>query len=689
MNKIMNKQFIYGAQYYRAPTPLPEEWEYDMEKMGAAGIDTVQIRVQWRKNEPSEGQYEFEDVDRLFDVAAKHNKKVIFKFLMENAPDYIFQKYSGSRIGLDNQEIRPGAHGAFYIGGWLPCFDNPDVIARAKAFVKICVQRYKNREELLLWNIWNEPRSRPLGECCCEHSINSYREYLRNKYKVIENLNNFYGKGWESFETVDSPGMPHDYAEVFEWRQWASSAVTSRLDFMYKTVKELDATRPVISHVGCCSVIQDAAGDCSDDIANAAAVDFYGTSLPTADEFSNFISESRCLMICDWMRHVDPNYWVYELYPDWGDWTKPVTVNDYKFKVWACLAAGAKGILYWQYRAERLGCENNLAGLVNIDGSFKEISHESGRIAQFIHQNEDFLSKAEVVEDPIGILYSRESDLISSVENSCGTVFKFDQSPGFYCYNKSIQGAHALFRELGFVPQFIDVRRLAECLGKIRVLYIPQLYIPAADTLELLQQFVANGGKIIAEEGLALRQQNTWLNPHWPADGFAALMGARIKTRIATRFADEKIVWNDITVKPGEFISHLECLNAQPVAYWQDSNIAAAATKNSLFIGTAFGAAFLDNSNSSENYLELIRNVLTEWGIQPMFANLPKRIYARKLRYRNQVMHIIFNRSDNTFCGIIDGCKLRIKTHGIGICFSPYKNIKTKKKEEKATLVEL
>ena len=37
----------------------------------------------------------FDDVDKLFDLAEKHNKKVVFKFLLENAPQYIFDKYNG------------------------------------------------------------------------------------------------------------------------------------------------------------------------------------------------------------------------------------------------------------------------------------------------------------------------------------------------------------------------------------------------------------------------------------------------------------------------------------------------------------------------------------------------------------------------------------------------------------------
>jgi len=391
MNKKIIKNFVYGSQYYRAPTPLQEEWEYDLKNMEKAGLDTIQLRVQWRWNEPKEGKYMFDDIDRLFDLSKKYKKRVIFKFLMECAPDYIFYKYKGHRKDMNGLPMNPGALGAYYVGGWLPCFDNPYVVKKAKDFVKIFVERYKDRENLILWNIWNEPRSRPIGECGCEYSINAYRQWLKDKYKTIEKLNEKFGKKWESFDTIMPPSMPRDYAELFLWRKWSLFAVKKRLEFMYKTVREWDNTRPIITHVGGCSIVQDVAGDGSDDLQNSNEVDFYGTSLPISAHFSNIIEESQPFIICDWLRSVSEYYWVYELYPDWGDWNRTTPVEEFRFKVWATVACGAKGLLYWQYRAERLGDENNLSGLVNIDGSFKNITYEAKKIGESIKKYDDLL----------------------------------------------------------------------------------------------------------------------------------------------------------------------------------------------------------------------------------------------------------------------------------------------------------
>ena len=73
---------LHATQYYRAPTPLPEEWETDIENLEKLNLDTFQIRMSWRWNEKREGEYDFSDVDKLMDLAQKHNRKVIIKFML-------------------------------------------------------------------------------------------------------------------------------------------------------------------------------------------------------------------------------------------------------------------------------------------------------------------------------------------------------------------------------------------------------------------------------------------------------------------------------------------------------------------------------------------------------------------------------------------------------------------------------
>ena len=67
-------EIIHGTQYYRSPTPLPEEWEGDIATLGDFNLDTFQIRINWRWNGRREGEYDFSDVDRLMELSEKYDK---------------------------------------------------------------------------------------------------------------------------------------------------------------------------------------------------------------------------------------------------------------------------------------------------------------------------------------------------------------------------------------------------------------------------------------------------------------------------------------------------------------------------------------------------------------------------------------------------------------------------------------
>ena len=63
--------FLFGAQYYRAPTPETECWETDLSRMKELGFTDVKFWVQWRWNNRRENEYDFGDLDRLTDLAEK------------------------------------------------------------------------------------------------------------------------------------------------------------------------------------------------------------------------------------------------------------------------------------------------------------------------------------------------------------------------------------------------------------------------------------------------------------------------------------------------------------------------------------------------------------------------------------------------------------------------------------------
>ena len=82
-------EIIHGTQYYKTPTPTPSDWEGYIERMEEFNIDAFQIRMNWRRNERKEDEYDFSDVDKLLELAEKNGRKVMMKFLLECAPVHL------------------------------------------------------------------------------------------------------------------------------------------------------------------------------------------------------------------------------------------------------------------------------------------------------------------------------------------------------------------------------------------------------------------------------------------------------------------------------------------------------------------------------------------------------------------------------------------------------------------------
>jgi len=453
--------------------------------------------------------------------------------------------------------------------------------------------------------------------------------------------------------------MPFGYVELFLWRKWALIAVQNRLKFMYETVGELDNSRPIITHAGFCTMLADIAGDGTDDIENSRIVDFYGTSFPVAQHFSNIIEEAQPFLICDWLRSVDKHYWIYELYPDFGGWHRGVSKEDFTFKVLSTLACGTKGLVYWQYRAERLGSENNEAGLVHMDGSFKEITPIAGEIANCIKSYEKDFAEAQVIDDKIGILYSLDSDMISRIENTQGpddySYWSFALKAGYpYLYKKAIWGIYVLFREMGLTAQFCDERKLADNIDELKLLYIPQGYMLNEKTISLISAFVEKGGFVIAEEGTGLRANNTWLNVSFPNDKISDIFGVKISDRLACEFGSDEMSAFGCEIKPASFISYLQPLeNATVIGRWSSNTPAIVSRENTLFIGTSLGASFYENYNRNyEDYITILANILRMAKINDVkdatVIKDTRGLYIRKLQIANGTMIFVFNRSDKT-----------------------------------------
>lgn len=656
----MKHDFIYGTQYYRDPTPLENEWDDDLEGIKQINMDTVQLRLNWRYFERKENEYDFAKVDRLLKTCKEHGMKVIVKFMLECAPQYVFEKYNGTRVNIDGSYIRPGSHGAFY-GGWRPCFTNEKVMERAVLFVKKLTEHIYKDDSIVLYNVWNEIRNKPLGECFCPECRKAFGNYLENKFGTIEKLNEYYGTAEESFETINLPSTPHGYWDLFEFKKFKGGyELKNWLDKIYSAVKSIDKNRPIMAHVGICAAFQHCLDDVSDDTLTRQAVDFFGTSIPCDTTMDTEDKRLEFLMLNDYMRAVDENYVIHEVYPGLGMFKLPYdTVYDMDFKLYAALASGVKGITYWQYRAERLGVENDCAGLAGMDGEQREVCKPVSEVGKLIKEDGELLNNSHKKQAEVAIVYDFDSQLISEIEDICGPDFKFDDWGAIKYYRYAHAGFYRMLTKLNY-----DVDYVLSCdldkFDSYKVLYFPYHNMLKEKTMKAIEKFVKNGGTVILDEGFGMRDENTWMNPY----------DLKVEGMFKARYDKRRRVYGEVTVNINNedirvypYTNIYKNNNGEAILKF--SNGSTALSKYQYGKGTiylaGFSIGFTYSSEKNETLASYIDKILNNSGVNKnKYGDFAKGLIVRELVNEKGSIFFYMNTSEEEQDLTIDDNKILV-----------------------------
>ncbi len=574
----MGDELLIGAQYFRAPTPLPEEWEGDLDLARELGLDFVQLRVHWRHHESRNGEYDFSELDDLFSLAEARGLRVVVQVVMESAPDYVFRELGGTRLDLRGLPILPGAVGAFYTGGWEPCFDNPHVREAGGRFIRALVERCARRPSLLYYDCWNEPRSRPRGACWCKHSRASFREFLAREFGSIEALNEKFALSYETFEDIPPPTMPESWVEHVLFTRWKAHSVADRVKWAAGAIRRADPSHPVMTHVGICSPLQDVLSDVSYDPQNSETVDFYGTSLPhwTGEFRSYFDIDGEAVLhnpdwrahmyviplACDWARSVCEDYWASELYVNtWHSTSPDMTPENLRLWLWEAVARGAGGVCLWQFRSERLLNETQNQGLVNVAGELTLRGEEVRRQLEVVSRLGAFVERFRPKAAEVGIVYDLESDILGRLEDT--NASNLDANFVSYRYKQALKGTYACLWRLGAAVEFIPSEGLAERLEGKKLLFFPVTPRARPEWADALKRFVAAEGVVVADVDFASRDERLWRAKTVPSPPFDELFRAR--QLFAKRVSGERIAVRGRRINAQGLLAELVSEGAKPV----------------------------------------------------------------------------------------------------------------------------
>jgi len=549
--------FPIGVQYYRAPTPLKDDWERDIKTAREYGLNIIRIWVLWSWYNPMENKYDFSEIEGLLNICSKHGMKAILLLNLESAPAWLVKAHPEA-IYVSNLDKKyyPDPIGNTAAGGFPGlCFDHEVVRHYGGEFITRIVSAFKDHEALHCWEPHNEPliepsRYNPEIYCYCEKTIERFRRWLRNKYNSIDELNYRWKRRYSDFDEVFPPRKKSTYPDWVDWRMFAINSLIEMDRWRIELIRKNDNKHFIMSHSrGGSGFSQNVAIEGTDDWGIAKDVDKYGVasfgqhvSIADATSFGIDIvrnaskgkeywlsellafsygmglyrdsSDPECYF-CGSTTREKPRHTSPSLYP--GFKIDRVTPERIKLWTWVGISMGCKGVLYWQYRMERFGLEYGF-GLTDLDGSPTERLEAVKEISSIIENNEEFFAKAKPYPAEIAIACTPINYIISTVAMGCA-------HPVIY----SLKGIYKCLWDGDYPVDFVrlDEEFTDDVYDNYKIIYLPFPIWLSPKSARKLEKFVHNGGIVVSEASLAQYDEELLASTTVPGLGLDKLFGCR------------------------------------------------------------------------------------------------------------------------------------------------------------------
>ncbi len=208
LNKFQ-EQFYLGAHLCREPMPPMDELKRDMGILKKQGFNLIKLQEQWAYDEPEEGRYDFSKYDSLISYAKELGMYVYLGLTMEEAPAWLYRKYPDCRmVGHNGMPVVYEAQSPMPADGKPgPCFDHPGAREAQRKFIAQIVKVLGRYDNVLVWNTWQEVGywpDRMIGQpvCYCENTMRVFHDWLKEKYKTLEELNKEWKTNYADWESI-------------------------------------------------------------------------------------------------------------------------------------------------------------------------------------------------------------------------------------------------------------------------------------------------------------------------------------------------------------------------------------------------------------------------------------------------------------------------------------------------------
>ena len=493
------KELLYGAAYYDEYMPY-DRLDKDVEMMKKAGINTVRIAEStWSTCEPQPGEFDFSHVERVMDAMEEAGINVIIgtptyavpTWMVKAHPDVLAETVKGR-----------GIYGARQIMD----ITHPVYLFYAERVIRELMKLTAHRKCVIGFQLDNETKYYgTAGKNVQEQFV----KYIREKFHDdLDALNYEFGldywsnriNAWEDFPDVrgtinGSLGAEFEkfqrtlvdkflgwQADIVNEYRREDQFVTHNLDFEWRGYSY--GIQPYVNHFH--------ASQC----LTIAGTDIYH---PTQDDLTGV----EIAFGGDLIRSLkQDNYLVIETeaqgFPGWTPYKGQLRLQAYSH-----LASGANSVMYWHWHSIHNACETYWKGILSHDfqenATYREaciIGNEFARLGKHL------------------VNLKKKNEVAVLVSNEALTALNWfriqEQAPGADAksiyYNDVMRWMYDTLYHMNVECDFIWPE--SENLEQYKAIVVPALYAAPDELLIRLNQYVENGGTLIASFKTAFANEN-------------------------------------------------------------------------------------------------------------------------------------------------------------------------------------
>ena len=493
------KELLYGAAYYDEYMPY-DRLDKDVEMMKKAGINTVRIAEStWSTCEPQPGVFDFSHVERVMDAMEEAGINVIIgtptyavpTWMVKAHPDVLAETVRGR-----------GIYGARQIMD----ITHPVYLFYAERVIRELMKCTAHRKCVIGFQLDNETKYYgTAGKNVQEQFVKYIREkfhddldamnyefgldYWSNRINAWEDfpdvrgtINGSLGAEFEKFQRTLVDKFLGWQADIVNEYRREDQFVTHNLDFEWRGYSY--GIQPYVNHLH--------ASQC----LTIAGTDIYH---PTQDDLTGV----EIAFGGDLIRSLkQDNYLVIETeaqgFPGWTPYKGQLRLQAYSH-----LASGANSVMYWHWHSIHNACETYWKGILSHDfqenATYREaciIGNEFARLGKHL------------------VNLKKKNEVAVLVSNEALTALNWfriqEQAPGADAksiyYNDVMRWMYDTLYHMNIECDFIWPE--SENLDQYKAIVVPALYAAPDELLIRLNQYVENGGTLIASFKTAFANEN-------------------------------------------------------------------------------------------------------------------------------------------------------------------------------------